>query len=218
MAIATARDFSFMRFDESKKNPQGGYTVPMKQAAGGYFKTQLPQMRITNVFCDATKPNQRAVNFSLKGYETNERLQSFMQFVQDFNNFSIDAAVTHWQKWFEQKSTPPRDILAYLFRSSVQEPAAGKEQYGWQFSAKAYIEGTQHLIIEDTNGVELEDMSVDELKGCSGIPVVQWSRLWFVDGKFGASPILTRFRIKEGGSGDKTRDDGINESSDAMQM
>jgi hypothetical protein len=132
-----------------------------------------------------------SVQFSLRDYETNPKMQAFYQVLQQIDDFMIDQGVKNSKAWFKKEQS--REMVSEFYTSLMRfsKDADGNlKPYpptlklnlvnrGGTFEAKMYDDKKRLY-----EGVPMEELVVRNMQA---IPTVRFAFVWLADKKFGVT-------------------------------
>ena len=132
-----------------------------------------------------------SVQFSLRDYETNSKMQAFYQVLQQIDDFMIDQGVKNSKAWFKKEQS--REMVSEFYTSLMRfskDSDGNLKPYpptlklnlvnrGGTFEAKMYDDKKRLY-----EGVPMEELIVRNMQA---IPTVRFAFVWLADKKFGVT-------------------------------
>jgi hypothetical protein len=168
---------------------------------------QTPWMRSfgINQWVDPKNPNAEpklSVTLSFMGYEENEGMTAFKEFLESIDEWAIDAAHKNSWEWLKTKSAP-RDTIAFNYTRSLKvpvDPATG-EPNGKPANMKLKLTKSESGYSTSFFNTDKQPIPTDEVetvfnKGSKVRALIQCTGFWIAAGKFGLSWKLKQLLVE----------------------
>lgn len=168
---------------------------------------QTPWMRSfgINQWVDPKNPSAEpklSVTLSFMGYEENEGMTAFKEFLESIDEWAIDAAHKNSWEWLKTKSAP-RDTIAFNYTRSLKVPvdSATGEPNGKPANMKLKLTKNESgystsFFNTDKQPIATEDVETVFNKGSKVRALIQCTGFWIAAGKFGLTWKLKQLLIE----------------------
>lgn len=196
LTITPASEFDAKKIEFSalRKGKMGNKTVYINTSDSKKLYVQLPFMRAPYGLSAYTDESTGKTSYSLDlSFDAeNAEAMEFMKKLEELDNRILDIAAENSEQWLGKKFH--RDVLAQaLYKPLIR--VAKDPQYPSTFKIKILTKPDGGFVPEVYN-FQRERVDLDTMqKGQRCCAIVDFSSLWFVDSKFGATVRLSQLLL-----------------------
>lgn len=190
-------DVSELSFDSVKKNSMGGKVVYLKYAGNKNVTIQTPIMSapfgLSGYTDDKTGITKHSIDISFKGASDDEKIQQFLDKMNDFDQCLIDTAVKNSKDWLGKPMK--KDVVEALYRPLVK-PSKDPEKYAPTIKFKVPSRDGKMLVDAFDHKKQPFDLN-NFVPGSRVQAIIECSSVWFVNKQFGVSWKLIQLRMSK---------------------